>query len=130
MSDRISYTGNKDFGYTARMENHSARCKVVRVKGGWQGSYHGSPTVHNQWYRSATGGRTKSCTCPVVTMNGTFRTRRSAAINTLRLARREDLLNMQGKYAQARAEVAERASVQPNAPTSCTEALGYSPDGV
>ena len=123
-TSKTTYRGSAQFGYTA--ENGPYRCNVVRVKGGgWQASYYGHPVIHNPWYKGPGQGPSRSCSCPVATLKGSFRTRKEAAQNGLDLVAREDMLNMRGEYAQARQEVAEQATVQSNAPWGCTVALGY-----
>ena len=78
---KIEFRGSKGHGYSAYCG--PVRAEVRRTDGGWEGSYSGSPRIHNPWVRHPEGGRSRSCVCPRIVV-GTFPTRREAAEAALR----------------------------------------------
>ncbi len=85
---KTKYFGNKVDGYSAHCGMLTVGVK--RVEEGWEGSYYGSPALHNPWVPLPDGGRSRSCMCPKITV-GVFRTRALAAETTLRALREENL---------------------------------------
>ncbi len=65
------------------------RAHVKRSLDGWEGSYSGSPRIHNPWVSYPGGGRTQSCMCPKIVV-GTYPTRGEAARVALRKKREEE----------------------------------------
>lgn len=76
----IRYYGSKERGYTAT--RGSAQAEARRVGSRWEGSYAGSPWIHNPWVPLPGGGRSRSCMCPKIVV-GTFSTRKEAAVAAL-----------------------------------------------
>lgn len=88
MSEKIRFSGNADYGYSARRG-----CISVNVKRDgafWVASYHGIPMLHNPIEPTADGRVSISCSCPSIVVGNGFTKRKDAAEAALDVKRKEE----------------------------------------
>lgn len=71
----MKFLGNKEAGYSVNWPTYSVR--VFRTTGGWKATYNGDPK--NNPIEIKDGVASRSCVCPLVTVEGTFKSRKEAA---------------------------------------------------
>lgn len=123
---RIRFFGNRDDGYIAK--RGTVQVEVVRVTGGWQGCFTGSPSAHNRWWRTDRCERVRSCTCPTFTVTEVFKTRKAAAEKALDLKAQDERLTWEGRFSEARATLEGVATAVEDQPSNVRECLGFGAD--